>query len=189
MRLSRAVGFAVAGLFALTLPGCASMTVNSYAEHGVDFGQYLSYGWAPAEERPTGDPRLDNNPFFYERLQAEVERQLTRRGYLKTTTEQPDLLVHPYVNLHEEVDPNGVDRRAANGYDRRAANLEGNAPEPFVYEAGTLWIDVVDARASRVVWRGWAEGNVEGVLSNQAFMEQKIDEVVARILEKFPRRS
>jgi hypothetical protein len=166
---------------ALVLTGCAAMNVHSYAERGVDFAQYHTYNWASADERTTGDPRLDNNPFFQERIQAEVERQLTRRGYRKETSERPDLTVRYRARINQEVNVNGADRQP--GY------CEKGDCEPYVFEAGTLLFDLVDAQTNQVVWRGWAEGSVDGVVNNQEWMEQKIDEVVARIFEKCPRRT
>lgn len=55
-----------------------------------------------------------------------------------------------------------------------------------VYDAGTLLIDLVDAQTERLVWRGWAKGSLDGVIDNQAWMEERIDETVARILGKLP---
>jgi hypothetical protein len=178
--LSRLAQLGAAIISALALTGCASMNVNSYTERGVDFAQYHSYNWGPPDQKTTGDPRLDNNPFFHERIQAEVERQLTRRGYLKTTTGQPDLTIHYHASISQEVDVNGADRQA--GYCG-----DGDC-QPYVYEAGTLLFDLVDTHTNRVIWRGWAEGSVDGVVNNQAWMEQKIDEVVARIFDTCPRR-
>ena len=57
-----------------------------------------------------------------------------------------------------------------------------------MFDAGTIVIDLIDARSRRLVWRGWAEGGIDGVVDDQASMEQRIDEAVARILEKFPSR-
>ena len=55
-----------------------------------------------------------------------------------------------------------------------------------MYDAGTLVIDLVDARTNKLVWRGWSEGNVEGVVNNQRWMEERIDEAVTRIFERLP---
>ena len=57
-----------------------------------------------------------------------------------------------------------------------------------VYDAGTLVLDFVDTRTSKVVWRGWVQSSVAGVIDNQKWMEEKIDEAVTRILERLPRR-
>ena len=179
--LQRLARFGAVATSALVLTGCASINVSSYAERGVDFAQYHTYNWGPLAERTTGDPRLDSNPFFNDRIRADVERQLTRRGYVKTTTGQPDLTIHYHARIGQEVDVNGADRRA--GYCG-----DGDC-QPFVYEAGTLLFDLVDTHTNRVIWRGWAEGSVDGVVDNQEWMEQKIDEIVAKVLEKLPRRS
>src|SRR5205823_7995583 len=71
---------------ALMLTGCASMRISSFVERGIDFTQYRTYTWAQDPARATGDPRLDNNPFFEERVQKAVESQLASRGFEKTTT-------------------------------------------------------------------------------------------------------
>lgn len=57
----------------------------------------------------------------------------------------------------------------------------------FVYDEGTLVVDLVDPRAQTLVWRGWAESSFEGAIDDQAWMEARIDEAVARILERLPR--
>jgi hypothetical protein len=180
-RLTRFAQIGAVVISGFVAAGCGGMTVNSYAERDVDFTQYRTFTWGPPEQRTTGDPRLDNNPFFHERVQRDVERQLARRGYVRVSEGETDLTIHYHASLTQEVDVNGADRDA--GYCR-----EGNC-QPYVYEAGTLLFDLVDARTSRVVWRGWAEGSVDGVVNNQEWMEEKIDEVVARIFEKCPRRS
>jgi hypothetical protein len=55
------------------------------------------------------------------------------------------------------------------------------------YEAGTLVIDVVDARTNRLIWRGWAENTMDGAIDNQDWMEKTIDHAVARIFTQLPR--
>src|SRR5207249_870345 len=76
-RLARLGALALA---AVTLAACsAAVRVNSYSERGVDFRHYRTYTFGPPETMSTGDPRLDNNPFFLERVQAAVEKQLATR--------------------------------------------------------------------------------------------------------------
>lgn len=54
------------------------MHVNSFAERGIDFTRYRTYSWVAAGDRSAGDARLDNNPFFHERIRMEVEKHLGR---------------------------------------------------------------------------------------------------------------
>jgi hypothetical protein len=55
------------------------------------------------------------------------------------------------------------------------------------YEAGTLVIDVIDARTNRPIWRGWAQSAVKGMLANQDTMARQINEAVARMFSECPR--
>ena len=166
-------------LFAPALTACATMSVRSYAERGAQFPHYQIYMWGPADQLTTGDPRLDNNPFFHERIQADVDKLLAARGYKKVMTAPSDLTVHYHASIVQRVDVNGVDREY--GY------CDADECRPYVSEAGTLAIDLVDSRTKRLAWRGWAESTVDGVIDNQAWMEKKIDDAVARIVENIPR--
>lgn len=169
---------AVVAISALALAGCAPLNVRSYVERGIDFTQYRTYNWAPVDQLATGDPRLDNNPFFQERLQAAVETQLATKGFEKITSGAPDLLIHYHASMRQEISISGGESKYGYCEDCR----------PEVYDAGTLLIDFVDARTDKLLWRGWAKGSMEGVIDDQAWMEQRIDDAVRRILDRLPRR-
>jgi hypothetical protein len=162
------------------LPGCAPLRVSSYMERGVDIREYHTFTWGPPDTFSTGDPRLDNNRFFGERVRTQVERGLAGRGFEKTIAATPDLLVHYHANLRQEVNI----RR----FDQEYGTSENAECRPCVYDRGTLFVDFVDARTNKLVWRGWAEGSVDGVIDDQAWMEARVDEAVARILERLPPR-
>jgi hypothetical protein len=154
---------------------CASMIVRSYVDPGVNLRHYRTYNWEPLVPRPTGDPRLDNNRFFHERVQTAVEGELARRGFEKT--DSPDLLIHYHASVSQEI-------YVIHNEDSQQSSEAGT---PEVYDAGTLLIDLVDARTHRLLWRAWAEDSFDGVIDNQAWMEQKVDQAVARILGQLPK--
>ena len=54
------------------------------------------------------------------------------------------------------------------------------------YEAGTLVLDLVDARTNRVIWRGWAQDSVEDMLNDPDRMAEKIDQAVTRMFALLP---
>lgn len=168
----------VAALGVLALTACATTNIRSYVVRGSDVHQYRSYGWGPADDQATGDPRLDNNRFFQERIEAAVERNLNARGFEKTAPGESDLLIRYYASVEQLVNADGADLPFAVCDDCR----------PFVFDAGTIVIDLIDARSRRLVWRGWAEGDIDGVVNDQAWMEKHVDRAVARILEKLPRK-
>jgi hypothetical protein len=174
----------VAAMVALTIvagvTGCATLRVNSYLGRGVDLQQYHTYNWAPADTWSTGDPRLDNNRFFDERVRAQVDKELARRGFEKTAAEQPDVLVHYHASVSQEIDIRDLDSTSA-----YCAN---NDCRPFIYDKGTLFVELVSPHTNEIIWRGWAEGSIDGVIDNQTWLESRIDEAVAKILTGLPHR-
>jgi hypothetical protein len=157
------------------------MNVSSYMERGADLRHYRTYNWAPADTWSTGDPRLDNNRFFDERVRAQVDKELARRGFEKAVTGEPDMLVHYHASVSQEIDVRDLDRSREYCADRDC--------RPFIYDKGTLFVDLVDRRSDRLFWRGWAESSIDGVIDNQAWMEARIDEAVSRILVRLPNQS
>ena len=189
MTNAQAVKGSVLGLVAFAVCACASLSVNSVAEKGTDVQRYRTYTFAPADTASTGDPRIDNNRFFNERVQAAIDRILPERGFRKAKGSRADALVHYHASVSQQVELNDSGRSecatvAATGTGRTlAVNCQ-----PYVHDAGTLLIDLVDARTHKLLWRGWAKGSMNGVMADQEWMERRIDESVARILEKLPRR-
>lgn len=178
--MPRFVRLAAVALSALALTGCATMNVSSHIERGLDFAQYRTYDWGPADALPTGDPRLDKDPFFQDHVLGAVEKQLALKGFERSTSGAPNLLIHYHASINQRINVNRMDREHGYCYadDCHAGVID--------YEAGTLVLDIVDARTNRVIWRGWAQDSVEGVLDNQDRMARKIDEAVRRMLERLP---
>lgn len=172
----RWIAVAVAG--ALALAGCATMQVGTYATRGLDLRQYRIYAWGPSESLSTGDPRLDNNEFFDARVRMQVDRQLATRGFEKNASASPDLLVHYHASVSQQIDVRNLDPEY--GY------CDDEDCGPYVYDAGTLFVDLIDARTNTLLWRGWAEGSMDRAIDNQAWMEETIDEAVGRILQRLP---
>lgn len=174
---------AIVALAALALAGCAvRMNVSSHVERGADFTQYHTFDWGPADALPTGDPRLDNNPFFHDYLQGAFEKRLAGRGFERSASgTTPDLLIHYHAAINERFDV--VEAGFGQG---ECYSYDDCLPQVINYEQGTLVVDIVDARSDKVVWRGWAQDSVEGVIDNQDRMERQLDEAVTRMLEEFP---
>ena len=176
-RLGRSIAVAIC---ALAVTSCATMNVSSHVQSGVDFAQYRTYDWGPADALPTGDPRLDKNPFFQDHILGAVEKQMAVKGYERSESGTPDLRIHYHASINQRIDVYGVDRDHGYCYDD---DCKARVTD---YEAGTLVLDLVDTRTNRVIWRGWAQDTVEDVLNNQDRMAKKIDEAVRRMLARLP---
>jgi hypothetical protein len=99
----------------------------------------------------------------------------------RSTSGTPDLLLHYHASITQRIDIDRIDTRR--GY----CSDENCRVGLTDYEAGTIVLDVVDTRTNKVIWRGWAEDKVEGMLNNADTMEREINEAVTRMLARLPR--
>ncbi|MBI2828280.1 MAG: DUF4136 domain-containing protein [Acidobacteria bacterium] len=179
--MRRLLELTMAAIAALAVAGCATMSVGSHVERGLDVAQYRTYDWGPADALPTGDARLDKNPFFQDRVQGAVEKELAARGFAWSASGTPDLLIHYHANISERIDIDRMDREYGYCYPG------GCTPSLIRYEAGTLVLDIIDTRTNRLIWRGWAQDSVKEMLDNQDTMARQINEGVTRMFTRFPR--
>lgn len=168
-------------LLAAAAAGCATLTVSAHIERNINFAEYVTYDWGPPDNLPVGDPRLDNNPFFRDRLHGAIERQLGLKGYERALTGDPDLLVHYHASVTQRVDVYAADIQYGYCY--------GNCQQPQVtdYEQGTLIVDIVDAKTSKVIWRGWSQDVMNGVIDNQDRLDKQVDDGVTKMMQLLPR--
>jgi len=143
----------------------------------MEFTHYSSYAWAADENFNTGDPRLDNNEFFQNRIRSDVDRTLAARGFEEAILATADLTIHYHASTTEKIDVNELDSRYGYCEDCHSS----------VYDAGTITLDLVDARTNRLVWRGWSEGSLDGI-DSQAILEARVDEAITKILQRLPPR-
>ena len=163
---------------ATIVAACAPIAVTSFTERGIDVAAYRTFAWDRVDTGVPGDPRLDNNTFFHEYLRDAIDRHLMARGY-EPTSVQPDLHVHYHATAEQKIYVTGQEPVAQ---PCRDCTVE-------VYDAGTLLIDLTDARTGALVWRGTAESGLAGAVNNQSRMEATIERVVERIFAALPRRS
>jgi hypothetical protein len=156
------------------------MNVGFDIERNATFSDYVTYNWGPPDNLPVGDPRLDNNPFFRDHVMGTIEKKLAAIGYQRVAAGQPDLLIHYHASVNQKIDVYSVDSQY--GY------CSGNCQPQFVdYDQGTLMLDVVDAKTSKVVWRGWVQDVMNGVIDNQDRLEKQVDAGVTKMMLSFPR--
>jgi hypothetical protein len=177
-RLLRRTAVAAA---ALVLAGCATLHVSSHTDRGLVWSKYRTFDWGPADALPAGDPRLDKDPFFQDRIEGAVEKAMATYGFARSAaSEQPDVLIHYHASITERLDLDQIDH--GYGY----CTTDDCRPRVTRYEAGTLVVDMVDAATNVLIWRGWAQGTLEGVLGNRDALGRRIDESVRRMFETLP---
>jgi hypothetical protein len=166
---------------AVAVGACATMRVSSHVERGRDFSQYRTFDWGPADALPTSDPRLGTDPFFKDQVEGAIEKQMAARGFtLSPVSETPDVRIHYHASINRRIDVDQADGRY--GY----SNDDSGGARVIEYEAGTLVVDIVDARTNTLIWRGWAQKSVEGVLGNRDRLKDQLEEGVTRMFVRLP---
>jgi hypothetical protein len=178
LRLSRSTLLLAA---TVVVSACASVNAGSDYAAGLDLKPYATFDWGAGDTLPAGDPRLDNNPFFDARVRAAVERELATKGITRRAA-SPDLLIHYHASVRQRVDVIRSDE--VRGYTFGGVNSSEKVIE---YEEGTLILDIAEAKSKRILWRGWAQTDVDGIMNEQREMEKRIDQSVRKMLEQLPR--
>ena len=163
------------------LGACAHVSTGADFSPGTRHDKYKTFDWGGGDSLPVGDPRLDNNPFFDARVRAAVELELAAKG-LRRVTVSPDLLVHYHASIRQRVDVIRADE--VRGYSFPGYRDSGTVVQ---FDEGTLIIDVAEPKAKTILWRGWSQTDVGGLLNDPREMEKRIRESVRKMMERFPR--
>jgi hypothetical protein len=161
------------------LPGCAPLTVSSHLERTANFAQYVTYDWGPRDDFPVGDPRLDNNAIYVDYLQGTIEKQLAAKGFVRAIGDEPDLFVHYHANVSQRVE-------VSQNHYGDATNYDAYEPRVTELELGTIVVDLIDAKTSRLVWRGWSQRSIAGVIDDQSRLEKMTAEGVMKMMATLP---
>jgi hypothetical protein len=141
--------------------------VNVQQDPNVDLASYATYAWSKG--LTAARPELQKT------IVETVEQQLQAKG-LKPVADAPDLWVVTYAF--------GEDMTGTKGGFYSSPNWSWGVitTDARMISAGTLMVDLIDAREKKVVWRAIAQAHVKD--EEQAF--KKIQVVVPKMFLKFP---
>jgi len=146
---------AIACLTLLAATGCSRFDVGAVQDPTVRFADLATFAWMPRDLALPVDQRLQDRGM--ERIVREgVERSLAAKGYTPATADDADVLV-TYRLVQ--------DARQAAGAPRGFA-LDGTGTwmrsswSTDSYQQGALVVDLFDAKARRLVWRGRASARL-----------------------------
>lgn len=163
------------------IPAAAQKVYVDYSPL-ADFGNYKTYAWGETPQASL----YDNNPLNHSRIKHTVDYYLIKGGMVETD-ESPDL----YVTYYGETDSEFNVNVAATGYgystdwawDPYWGNASGmTTTTSSVHKAGTLVIDIWDAKTQKLIWRGSMEGTLTDNLQKSA---KQIEKGIQKIVKKW----
>src|ERR1700676_5384939 len=154
----------------LATAGAWAQKITVEFDQAADFGKYKTFAIRDGQLN-SKNPAL-NSELVKKRIERDIERYLTARG-LEMTSVRADLNVRYRFGSARKAE---IERYPAGwrGLGTRVVRVP--------YTEGTLVIDLRDAAARSLVWRGIASEEK----SDGAKIEGKLDDMVRKALERYP---
>lgn len=158
-------------LLGIACGGCSSLRIATDYDHAIDFTKYRTYRWAPTKASEAQVRRADHS-LLEARIKRAADRELAARGFERSERGPTDLIVVFYASRRNRVEI----------YPSYAYPPRWRGGRVHRYREGTIVLDFVDAQLDQMVWRGWATG----VIGHPEDAEERINEAIVKILERFP---
>lgn len=163
-------------LLLLVLTSCSTVRVAADYDKEANFNQYRSFAFY----KP-GVDKVKISDLDKRRILRAIENEMTNKGM--TLSENPDLLISFFTKERERVDI--YNNNFGYGWYWNPYWYGGYYGQSVSRTSeGTLFIDVIDAKTNNLIWQGM--GTADLVLENMDKKEQRIREIVGKILEKYP---
>jgi len=165
----------------------ASCNVTSHVEvaQGVNFKNYKTFAWANDSSVKKAD--RTNSDIVDNNIKNSVGSELEEKGW-QETDQQPDVLLDYNVTVkkgvkHETAPVYGYPYtgyfyspwRHRMGYYYNPGFFGGYTTYNVPFKDGTLTVNMVDAKTDKLIWQGWATGDItsKNVTSKEAQADVK----------------
>lgn len=184
------------GLMAV-FSSCSSYNYYSVGNKKLN-AEYRTYAWLP--EGKSKASNIYDNDIAADRIVEMASTELNRRGF-ELNNRKPDLLVRytAVVNMETKSYNEPVYYDAPGRYIPRVGIRRGRAFYYYAYrnpfpvyvgneqrtvnvKQGSIMIDLIDRKTKKVIWRGWAEGEV----NNPEKAINELPKVIENIFKKLP---
>lgn len=184
------------GFIATVFSACSSYNYYSVSNKPLDPQKYKTFAWIP-EGKSTS---IYNNDIATDKIVESGTAQMNDRGFT-LASETPDLLLRYTASVSKETreyqepvyynqPPRLLPRVSYYGgrarfyyryYDPLPIYV-GDRERSIRVKANSIVIDIIDRKTSKVIWRGWAEGEIQ----NPQKSINEIPSVIQNIFKKLP---
>ncbi len=158
------------------MTSCSSVRVASDYDQTANFSKYKTFAFF----KP-GIDKAEISDLDKRRILRAIENEMISKGFTKS--EEPDLLVSIFTKTKENI----------NIYQNNMFGYYGWGWNPWYWGAGhntvnttsegTLYLDLIDAENKQLVWQGMGTAALAREVDKK---QERIDEIVNKILEKYP---
>jgi uncharacterized protein DUF4136 len=156
----------LAACVSLMSTAALAQKVNVDYDKEVDFSKFRSYKWERGQSAPS--------PLVDKRIVSAIDAQFAAKGWTKSE-EAPSVIVVYYAAIDAEKQLN------AWGTGPRWRGI-GTVTVDTIY-TGQLVVDVYDAAARQLIWRGTVSDTVSDKPERN---EKRLNDAVAKLFKQFP---
>ena len=173
MKVQNTTLFSIAVFFAVTASSLAQQVKTDF-DHSATFGQYKTYSWEKVQTR---------DPLLVDRIKDAVNGALTAKGWAQVESGGDVCVVAVEITQNQQTLNTFYDGFGG-GWRWRGGGAFGDATTTTeTYQVGTLVVDLFDAKAKNLIWRG----SSSDTLSNNPDKNTKnLDKGVQKMFAHFP---
>jgi len=180
------LGIAVLLVTSLFCATASAEKIRVHYDKSIDFSKYKTYGWAPVGAVAHPMLALD--------IVGAVDQEMASRGLTKVPS-NPDLLVQIYGAVDSEVSmtSNNPIYNATGGIPPFDPSMTSPGDSLYwdgyygnstvVVHPGTLIVDIIDAKAKKLIWRGMGS---EAISSNPDKLVEEANSTVSKLFKDYP---
>lgn len=168
-------------LVALGIAACATAPSVTYDyDTAANFAALKTFAWMPA----TGNAASDE--LLVKKIRNTLDSQLQAKGRTPTQADADFLIGMQLSGKTTYGGSTGVGVSVGIPVGRAGrVSVGGGKSVPTEKKEGTLVVDFVDAKTRSLLWRATASGAVDPAATPEQ-QQQRIDEVIAEMLKRFP---
>lgn len=174
--------------------GAGRITVSTVVAPDVSFSTQRTFRFLPVPQSraaqpdaPTSDNPMLENSISGREVRHDITKVLSARGYVHQR-ETADLAIAYYIGAHTSLEVTNYDYGYPFSDPKVASSVAGQVPPPVAqstYQEGTVIIDVLDASAKHILWRGVGRSAVP---DDPRQYEHTLAAEVDAVMRKFPGR-
>ncbi len=173
--------------FLALFASCSGIQVSQDYNVAADFSNLKTFDWYLAQQKKTGDLRVDN-PLLDSRIRKAVDRSLAQKGYQRIFQGTPDFYVGYKYGILTRIGSKRVRTGIGFGFGGSGSFGGigiGTGSDVREYDEGMLVIDITDAANKKLLWRGTGTRRVSRH-SDPAKITKEVNENIEKILAQFP---
>lgn len=180
MKISKPVALLIVMLL---MASCSSITVNTDFDSQANFGSYKTYAWIekPIAEAGDADAAQRMNALLDKKIKSAVDAQLATKG-MTPAAENPDVLLIYHMGVDRKVEVQNW------GYmypQYPYGGWRGGRVDVYDYKTGTMILDIIDAQAHQLVWRGTATKTIDQTARPEE-REANLNAIMVKLFAKYP---